>query len=175
MNSLQEIRAGFIRVYEVIMRAKGLPTIMGRIMAVLLLEGRELNHKEISSLTGYSMASVNRTLNQLVSMGIAHKHKDPLQKYYVFHVNIDFPGIFANSIEKMMNVYEAQRNEINNLTQKLTALESEGKKQAEIKRLRTVLKNFDRILEATIEVLEKLIKELRLLKDTPNSLKKSRS
>jgi len=74
-----------------------------------------------------------------------------------------------------MNFYETQRNEINNLTQKLTALESEGKKQAEIKRLRNVLKDFDRILEATMEVLEKLIKELRLLKDTPNSLKKSRS
>jgi DNA-binding transcriptional regulator GbsR (MarR family) len=161
MNSLQEIRAGFIRVYEDIMRAKGLPTIMGRIMAVLLLEGRELNHKEISSLTGYSMASVNRTLNQLVSMGIAHKHKDPLQKYYVFHMNIDFPEIFANSIEKIMKVYETQRDEINNLTQKLTELESEGKKQAEIKRLRTMLKNFDRLLGVTVEVLENTIKELR--------------
>ena len=48
MSSIQEVRDGFIRVYEDIMRAKGLPTIMGRIMAVLLLEGRELNHKEIS-------------------------------------------------------------------------------------------------------------------------------
>jgi DNA-binding transcriptional regulator GbsR (MarR family) len=171
MNSLQEIRAGFIRVYEDIMRAKGQPTIMGRIIAVLLLEGRELNHKEIASLTGYSMASVNRTLNQLVSMGIAHKHKDPLQKYYVFHVNIDFPEIYANSIEKIMNVYKAQSDEINNLIQKLTVLESEGKEQAEIKRLWTVLKNFDRILEATMEVLEKMIKELRLLKYAPNSLK----
>ena len=169
MNSLQEIRAGFIRVYEDIMHAKGLPTIMGRIMAVLLLEGRELNHKEISSLTGYSMASVNRTLNQLVSMGIAHKHKDPLQKYYVFHVSINFPEMYASGIEKIMNVYQTQRNEIDNLTQKLTALESEGKEQAEIKRLWTVLENFDRILEVTMEVLKKTVKELRLLKDTPNS------
>jgi DNA-binding transcriptional regulator GbsR (MarR family) len=174
MNSLQEIRAGFIRVYEDIMHAKGLPTIMGRIIAVLLLEGRELNHKEISSLTGYSMASVNRTLNQLVSMGIAHKHKDPLQKYYVFHASISFPEMYASSTEKIMNVYQTQRNEIDNLTQKLIALESEGKKQAEIKRLRTVLENLDRILEATMGVLEKLVKELRLLKDTPNSLKKPR-
>jgi endonuclease III len=75
----------------------------------------------------------------------------------------------------MINVYQTQRNELNNLTQKLTALESEGKKQAEIKRLRTVLNNFDRILEATMEVLENLIKDLRLLKDKPNSLKKPRS
>ena len=80
MNSIQEIRAGFIRIYEDIVRAKGLPTIMGRILAVLLLEGRELDHKEISSLTGYSMASVNRTLNQLVNFGMVHKHKDAQKK-----------------------------------------------------------------------------------------------
>jgi len=114
------------------------------------------------------MASVNRTLNQLVSMGIAHKHKDPLQKYYVFHASINFPEIYASSIEKIMNVYQTQRNEIDNLTQKLTTLESEGKKQAEIKHLRTVLENFDRILEVTMEVLKKTVKELRLLKDIPN-------
>jgi DNA-binding transcriptional regulator GbsR (MarR family) len=170
MSSLQEVKTGFIRIYEDIMRARGLPTIMGRIMAVMLLEGRELNHKEISSLTGYSMASVNRTLNQLVTMGIIHKHKDPQQKYYVFHISIDYPQIFAESIEKFIKIYETQRKEIGNLTQKLKALESEGTNQAEIKRLRTVIKNFDRILEATMEVLEKMAKDLRQLKDTPTSL-----
>ena len=72
----------------------------------------------------------------------------------------------------MIGVYEAQRDELNTLTQKLTALESEGAKQAEVKHLRTVLNNFDRILEATIDVMGKLMKELRLIKNTPNSLEK---
>jgi DNA-binding transcriptional regulator GbsR (MarR family) len=166
MNSLQEIRAEFIRVYEDIMRAKGLPTIMGRILAVLLLEERELNHKELSSLTGYSMASVNRTLNQLVSMGTVHKHKDSVQKHYVFHVNIDFPEMFAKSIEKMLKTYETQRDEINNLTQKLTELESKGKEQAEAKRLRAILTKFNKMLEDTMKVLEKIMKAYSLEKDT---------
>jgi DNA-binding transcriptional regulator GbsR (MarR family) len=161
MNSLQDIRAGFIRIYEDIMRAKGLPTIMGRIMAVLLFEDRELNHKEISSLTGYSMASTNRTLNQLVSMGMVHKHKDALRKHFVFHANVDFPELFADSIEKMVRVYETQRDEINNLIQKLNSLESEGKEQAEINRLRPMLKKFERVLEVAMEVLENMMKELR--------------
>jgi len=138
-------------------------------VAVLLLEGRELNHKEISSLTGYSMASVNRTLNQLVSLEIVHKHKDPIQKTYVFHVNADYPEIFAHSIEQALKVYESQTKEIDNLVQKLTALESEGKNQAEIKRLRAVIASFGKVLEATMEVLEKLTRELRTIKSTPNS------
>jgi len=161
MNSLQEIRAGFIRIYEDIIRAKGLPAIMGRIMAVLLLEGRELNHKEISSLTGYSMASVNRTLNQLASMGMVHKHKDPLRKYFVFHASVDFPELFADSIEKMMRVYGTQRDEVNELTQKLNSLDAKGNEQAEIKRVRDVLNKFDRVLEVAMEVLENMLKELR--------------
>jgi len=161
MNSLQEIRAGFIRIYEDIIRAKGLPAIMGTIMAVLLLEGRELNHKEISSLTGYSMASVNRTLNQLASMGMVHKHKDPLRKYFVFHASVDFPELFADSIEKMMRVYGTQRDEVNELTQKLNSLDAKGNEQAEIKRVRDVLNKFDRVLEVAMEVLENMLKELR--------------
>jgi DNA-binding transcriptional regulator GbsR (MarR family) len=161
MNSLQEIREGFIRIYEDIVRAKGLPTVMGRIIAVLLLEGRELNHKEISGLTGYSMASVNRTLNQLVSFGMVHKHKDPVKKHFVFHASVDFSELFADSLEKMMRVYRTQRDEVNELTQKLDSLESKGNKQAEIEHVRNVLNNFDRVLVAAMEALGNMLKELR--------------
>lgn len=169
MNSLKEIKTGFIRIYEDVVRAKGLPTLTGRIVAVLLLEGGELNHKEISSLTGYSMASVNRTLNQLVNLGIVHKHKEPMQKTYVFHVNANYPEIFANTIEQGLKIYETQRNEIDNLIEKLAALEMETKDHAEINRLRAVIESFGKVLEATMDVLERLTRELRQLKGTPNS------
>ena len=161
MSSIQEIRDGFIRVYEDLMRARGLPTVMGRTMAVLLLEGRELNHKEIASLTGYSMASVNRTLNQLVNFRMVHKHKDPVKKHYVFHVNLDFSGLFIDIIAKMSVVYQTQINEVNDLIQKLNSLESEEAKQAEIDRIRTVLEKFNKILEVSKGVLEDMIEGLR--------------
>jgi len=138
---------------------------MGRILAILLIEGRELDHKEISSLTGYSMASVNRTLNQLVNFGMVHKHKDVIKKHYVFHVNIDFPEIFADSLEKMVKIYGMQRDEINTLIQKLATLESDGKEQSEINHLQLMLKNFEKILEITMGVLGNTIKELRSHKE----------
>jgi DNA-binding transcriptional regulator GbsR (MarR family) len=165
MNSLQDVRDGFARVYEDIMRAKGLPTIMGRIMAILLIEGRELDHKEISELTGYSMASVNRTLNQLVTFGMVHKHKDTKKKHYVFHVNIDFPEIFAGSLEKIINVYGTQRDELNSLLQKLATLELDEKEQEKVDRLRSTMEKFEKILAVTMGVLENTIKELRSHKE----------
>lgn len=134
---------------------------MGRIMAILLLEGRELDHKEIASLTGYSMASVNRTLNQLVNFGMVHKHKDAIKKHYVFHVNIDFPEIFADSLEKLVKVYGMQTDELNSLLQNLATLEPNKKEQVETEQLRRTLANFKSILESTMLVLENTIKELR--------------
>lgn len=134
---------------------------MGRVLAVLLLEGRELDHKEISNLTGYSMASVNRTLNQLVSFGMLRKHKDPLKKHFVFHTSVDFSELFADSLENMLRVYGTQRDEVNELTQKLNLLDAKGNDQAEIKRVRDVLNEFDRVLEVAVEVLENMLKELR--------------
>ena len=104
MKSLQEIKAEFVQIYEDMLRAKGLPTIFGRIMATLLLEGRELSHKELSNLTGYSISSVSRTLDQMVRMGIVHKHKDAALKHFVFHVSGDFPEMIASGMETYARV-----------------------------------------------------------------------
>ncbi len=161
MNSLQEIKAEFIRIYEDMLRAKGLPAIFGRIMAVLLLEGRELSHKEISDLTGYSISSVSRTLDQMVRMGIVHKHKDASLKHFVFHVSVDFPEMLANGLETMLRVYEAQREEMKNLTRKVSALKSKGRDQAEINRLQSTLREFEKTMEFVGGILKTSVKELR--------------
>jgi hypothetical protein len=79
----------------------------------------------------------------------------------VFHVNIDFPGIFADTLEKMVKVYGMQVDEINTLLQNLATLEPNEKEQAEIDHLRLTLTNFKSILESTMRVLENTIKELR--------------
>jgi len=92
---------------------------------------------------------------------MVHKHKDPLRKHFVFHASVDFSELFAGSLEKMMRVYGTQRDEVNELTQKLDSVESKGNEQAEIKRVRDVLNKFDRVLEVAMEVLENMLKELR--------------
>ncbi len=161
MNSLEEIKAEFVRIYEDMLRAKGLPAIFGRVMATLLLEGRELSHKEISDLTGYSISSVSRTLDQMVRMGIVHKHKDASLKHFVFHVIVDFPEMLASGFETMLRVYEAQREELKNLTSKLSSLKSKGKQQAEINRLQAMLEKIEKAIEFSEGIMKNAIKELR--------------
>ncbi len=161
MNSLEEIKAEFVRIYEDIVRAKGLPPIFGIIMAILLLEGRELSHKEISELTGYSISSVSRTLDQMVRMGIVHKHKDASLKHFVFRVSVDFSEIAASSFETMVKVYEVQRKEMKNLKRKASALKSKGKEQVEINRLQVMFKEIEKTMEFIEGIMKNSIKELR--------------
>jgi len=163
MSSLQKIKAEFVRIYEDIASAKGLPAVFGRIMAVLLLEGRELSHKEISDLTGYSVSSVSRTLNQMVRMGIVHRHKDVSLKHFVFHVSIDLNEMFANSLETMLKVYEAQREEMQNLTRKVSALKLKAEKNAEVNRLQALLSRFVKVMELSEGIWKNAIRELRTL------------
>ncbi len=160
MTSIQEIKAKFTQIYEDMLRAKGLPTIFGRIMATLLLEGRELSHKEISKLTGYSISSVSRTLDQMVKMGVVHKHKDASRKHFVFHVSVDFPEMIASGMETMLRVYEAQREEIKKLTQKVSSLKSKEKK-AEINRLHAALENVEKTIGFVEGIMQNTIQELR--------------
>jgi len=161
MNSLQEIKAEFAQIYEDMLRAKGLPPIFGRIMATLLLEGRKLSHKEISNLTGYSISSVSRTLDQMVRMGIVHKHKDTSLKHFVFHASVDFPEMLASGMETILRVYEEQRDEIKKLTRKAGSLKAKEKEKAEINRLQATLKNVEKTIEFAEGIMKNTIKELR--------------
>jgi len=140
-------------------RAKGLPTIFGRIMATLLLEGRELSHKEISNLTGYSISSVSRTLDQMIRMGIVHKHKDASLKHFVFHACADFPEMIASGMETVLRVYEAQREEMKKLTRKVRSMKSD--ENAEINRLLATLENVEKTIEFAERVMKSTIEELR--------------
>jgi len=159
MNSLEEIKADFVRIYEDMVRAKGLPTIFGRIMATLLLEGRELSHKEISNLTGYSISSVSRTLDQMIRMGIVHKHKDASLKHFVFHACADFPEMIASGMETVLRVYEAQREEMKKLMRKVRSMKSD--ENAEINRLLATLENVEKTIEFAERVMKSTIEELR--------------
>jgi len=161
MNQLQEVKFEFSRIYEDMLRAKGLPTIFGRIMATLLLEGRELSHKELSNLTGYSISSVSRTLEQMVSMGVVHKHKDASLKHFVFHVGVDFPEMIASGMETMLRVYETQRVEIQKLTRRLRSLKAKEKEKAEINRLQTTLEEVAKTIEFVEGIMKNTTKELR--------------
>ena len=158
--SIKEVKDEFVRMYEDFVQARGVPRIIGRIMAVFLLEGRELSHKEISNLTGYSISSVSRTLDQMIRMGVVHKHKDVSRKQFVYHVKIDLRELIISAFEVQIRVYEERLKEVDNLTQKVSTLKSKEKGQAEINRLQGMLKNFSKTMKHMQNIYKKIVMEL---------------
>jgi len=159
MSSLQEVKTEFIHIYEGIANRRGLSTLLGRIMAVFFLEGRELSQKEVSDLTGYSVSSVSRTLDQMYRMGIVHKHKDPALNSFVYHMNIDFRDLAIGSLEVWVRQAEESKEEIKNLRQKVNALKSKGEENAEIIRLYTMLKDIEEKMESLLDMIKRNIKK----------------
>ncbi len=159
--TLQEIKTEFVRIYEDLVQVKGLPRIFGRIMAIFLIEGRELSHKEVSKLTGYSISSVSRTLGQMVRMEIVHKHKDTLTKQFVYHVDFGFRQLAVSAFEVQLRAYERHLNEVENLVHSTSALESREEEKPEIAHLISVLKEFSKTMQQILEIMKKLTIELK--------------
>jgi len=160
MSSLQEIKTECIRIYEGIASRRGLPTLLGRIMAVFFLEGRELSQKEVSDLTEYSVSSVSRTLDQMFRMGIVHRHKDPSLGHFVYHMNIDYRDLAIGGLETWIRQAEASKEEIKNLRRKVNALKLKGGEEAETNRLHAMLKDMEEKLESVLDIIKKDIREL---------------
>lgn len=158
--SIKEVKDEFVQMYEDFVQTRGIPRIIGRVMAVFLLEGRELSHKEISNLTGYSISSVSRTLDQMIRMGVVHKHKDVPRKQFVYHVKIDLRELIISAFEVQIRVYEERLKEVDNLTQKVNTLQSKEKGQVEINRLQGMLKNFSKTMKHMQNIYKKIVMEL---------------
>ena len=141
MSSYNEIRAEFIQLYESIFSRRGLAPIMGRIVAVFLLEERELTQHELADFVGYSISSVNRALDDMVRRGMLSKRKDERSlRQYVYRMNQDMKGMVAGSLKIIQGTTTASVEELRNLLRKLDTL---GDK-TEMKQIQSVLKNNER-------------------------------
>jgi DNA-binding transcriptional regulator GbsR (MarR family) len=129
-------------------------------MATLLIEGRELSHKEIAKQTGYSISSVSRTLDQMVRMGIVHKHKDPVRKHFAFDVSVAFPEMIASGMETMLKVYHVQREEIKKLTRKVHALKPKDTEAAELQHVQKTLHKIEKTIAFVEGIMRDAIDEL---------------
>lgn len=161
MSSIREIKTEFIRIYEDVAARRGLPAILGRVMAVFFLEGRGLSQKEVSDLTGYSVSSVSRTLDQMVRMGLVHRHRDPSHRRFVYHMDIDYYDLAISGLEAWIGQAQATKEQLESLRQRVSVFELEGEDQAEANRLHALLKNMGEKLDSLLHVIAKDVEELK--------------
>jgi len=130
-------------------------------MAIFFLEGRDLSQKEISELTGYSISSVNRILQQMILMGLVRKYRDPSLGRFVYHMSIDYLDLAIGGLEAWLKQAEASKEEIRKLRLKVESLGEKEKERAEIQHLHSMLKDIEEKMESLFEVIRKDIEELK--------------
>jgi len=169
MSSLQEVNTEFIQIYEGVASKRGLPTLFGRIMAIFLLEERELSQKDVSDLSGYSVSSVSRTLDQMVRMGLVHKHKDASLRQFVYHMNVDYYDLAISGLETWMRQAEISINEMGSLRRKIEALRLAGEEKIEADCLHETLKDIEEKTGSILGIIKKDVEELRRSRAQSNS------
>jgi len=160
MDELKDIEEEFIRIYERIVELRGIQTIVGRIMAIFFIEGRELDYQEISKLSGYSISSVGRALEQMVQLGILQKRKNVEIKRFVYSINIDFNQLMISVIERFMATFKLTVEDVRTLSQAMKNLAPKAGTEERVTRLQNTLANLEKTLEATVKYSERIIKEL---------------
>lgn len=161
MRSFQEVKKEFMRIYEGIAGRRGLPAIIGRIMAAFFIEERELNQRELSDITGYSLSSVSRALDQMVRMGLVTKYKEPSRECFVYRMKTDFSDLAIGGLETWIRQAEIDKSEIENLRKKIENLTFREEEEAEAKHLYNVLKEIEKKMELLIEIIREDVEELR--------------
>jgi DNA-binding transcriptional regulator GbsR (MarR family) len=161
MNTLEDIKKDFIRYYEDVASKRGLPTLFGRIMGVFFLEGRELTQKEVSDLTGYSVSSTSRTLDQMMRMGLVQRHKDPSLGSYVYSMSVDYMDLAAHGLMAWIRQAEESMQSLRAIRQKMSSIEIvEGKKE-EFERVHNMMRDIEEKAVTIINIVKKDVAELK--------------
>ena len=158
---IEEIKTKFVRMYEGIVERRGLPILFGRVMAIFILEGKELNQKEISELTGYSISTISRTLDQMIQMGLINKYKNPSREYFLYEMKTNFLEMAIGGLEMWTKQAEASKNEIRCLRTKIEKKDFNKKFESEVSRLLTLFNSLEEDIELLIEIIRKIVDEVK--------------
>ncbi|MHA2027276.1 MAG: MarR family transcriptional regulator [Candidatus Thorarchaeota archaeon] len=151
----------FIHLYESMFSRRGLAPIKGRIVAVFLLEERELTQHEIAKLVGYSVSSINRALDEMVRIGMLGRRKDERSlRQFVYRMNHDMGEMVGGSLKIVLVNTTDSIEELRSLLKRLDTLNNDTIERNEMKHIRFVLRNNEKYLVSLMEILEDIIKKL---------------
>jgi len=161
MGTLRDIKGEFLRVYEGIAIRRGQPAVLGRILAAFFIEGRELSQKELSSITGYSISSVSRSLDQLGALGVIRERKDASREHSVYSMSVDFVHLVISGLEAFVKQAEMSRRDIEGVRKKIESTSFSREERTEANALHSRLKRLEEGMRIVAETTRKNIEEMR--------------
>jgi DNA-binding transcriptional regulator GbsR (MarR family) len=160
MDSVEKFKSEFLRIYEQIAERRGLSAIIGRIMGSFFLHEKEMNQKELSEKTGYSISSISRSLDQMIQLGIVSKHKHSSREYYIYKMSAGFLDLALKGISKWIQQAELSRNKIKELSDKMQNHSFSPKQKEKVTKFHKTLNDLEQEMKIFIEIMKENLHQL---------------
>ena len=158
MKSLEEIEDELTFLWEDMAEERGFNRVVGRVLLTLMVGGRPLSQKEIAEETGYSLPTVSRALNTLVTLGTGKKTGTPGSRLRRYHVEMRPQDLMVSGLAKWLSDAKGVHKRLSGLLEEVESLRREEVERAE--GVRAFLTDMCGSLPKMIGIMERAIMEI---------------
>ncbi len=158
MKSLKEIEGELTSLWEDMAEERGFNRVVGRVLLTLMVGGRPLSQKEIAEETGYSLPTVSRALNTLVTLGTGKKTGTPGSRLRRYHVEMRPQDLMVSGLAKWLSDAKGVHRRLFGLLEEVESLRREEVERAE--GVKAFLTDMCGSLPKMIGIMERAIMEI---------------
>jgi DNA-binding transcriptional regulator GbsR (MarR family) len=160
MQHLDEVENEVVVLWEDLAEARGFDRVVGRVISILLIEGVPLSQQELAEKTGYSIPTISKTLKTLISLGSVRKTKQPGKRLTLYYADMRPPEMLSGALRSWVILARTIERRVTLIGQKLENAKDEDPDRAE--KLRNIVMEFTASIPKMIEIMERVIKGIRL-------------
>ena len=160
MQLLEEVEREVIDLWEDLAEARGFDRVVGRVISILMIEGIPLSQQELADKTGYSIPTISKTLKSLTSLGSVRRTKKPGKRLTLYYVDMRPPEMLSGALRSWVIMARTIERRVTTISQKLEKVKEENPDRAV--KLRKILMEFTASIPKMIEIMERVMKGIRL-------------
>lgn len=158
MNRIEDVERQILLLWEDMAEARGFDRILGRIICILLIEGRPLSQQEIAEKAEYSVPSISKALKTLVSLGSVRKAKKTGKRITLYYVEMHPSDMLSGALMKWVLTAKAMKRRTITILKELEEAKDEDPERAE--KLTMILRDFAVLIPKITGVIENAIRNM---------------
>ena len=158
MKSHEEIEGELASLWEDMAEDRGFNRVVGRVLFTLMVGARPHSQMEIAEETGYSLPTVSRALNTLVTLGTGKKTGTPGSRLRRYHVEMRPQDLMVSGLAKWLADARSVHRRLSALLKEVESLR--GKEAESARGLRAFLTEMCGSLPRMIGIMERAIREM---------------
>ena len=158
MNRIEDVERQILLLWEDMAEARGFDRILGRIICILIIEGRPLSQQEIAEKAEYSVPSVSKALKTLVSLGSVRKAKKTGKRITLYYVEMHPSDMLSGALMKWVLTAKVMERRTLAILKELEEAKDEDPEHAE--KLIRILMDFAVVIPKITGVIENAIRNM---------------